>query len=70
MNTYVIRVNTINNLYADYIIEADTLVSARKKARKVFFRDFPNANEHIRLSLEKPTQKIIKEVMKIINGGK
>lgn len=69
-NTYIIRINTVDNLYADYMIEAENLFFAKMQARNAFFRDYPNANKNIRLSLEKPTNKIITEIMNIIKGAK
>jgi hypothetical protein len=66
----VIRVNTVGNLYADYIVEAENLISAKNKTRKAFFRDYPDANGNIKLSLEKPDTKIITEIINIIKEAK
>ena len=66
INCYIIRVNTINNLYTDYMVEAKNIFQAKHKARKAFFRDFPFADFRIKLSLEKPNNKIITEIMNII----
>lgn len=66
MNCYVIRVNTIDNLYTDYIVEAKNIFQAKNKTRKAFFRDFPFADFRIKLSLVEPNQKIITEIMNII----
>ena len=66
MNTYVIRVTTIDNLYADYMIEADNLFIAKMKARNSFLRDYPGANKNLKLSLDKPTSKQLTEVLKIL----
>lgn len=66
MNCYVIRVNTIDNLYTDYIVEAKNIFQAKNKIKKAFFRDFPFAEFRIKLSLVEPNQKIITEIMNII----
>ena len=66
INCYVIRVTTIDNLYIDYMVEAKNIRQANIKARKAFFRDYPNANFRIKLSLVEPNQKIITEIMNII----
>lgn len=65
MKTYVIRVNTINNLYADYIIEANNLFEANEKCKKAFFRDYEGADKNIKLSLV-PNTKNLKEIIDII----
>lgn len=36
MKVYTIRITTINGLYADYIIEANCLLIAKEKAKKLF----------------------------------
>lgn len=66
INCYVIRVSTIDNLYADYMVEAKNICQANTRARKAFFRDYPNADFRIKLSLVEPNQKIITEIMNII----
>ena len=66
MRTYTIRITTINDLYADYIIEAECLLIAKEKAKKAFFRDYPEADKNIKLSLSEPKPEIIKEIMNII----
>lgn len=66
MRVYTIRVTTIDNLYADYIIEAKDLKEAKSKAKKAFFRDYPNANMCIRLSLTEPKEEVITEIINII----
>ncbi len=66
INCYVIRVNTIDNLYIDYIVEAKNIIEARKRTKKAFFRDFPKADKHIKLSIEKPDSKIITEILNIM----
>lgn len=66
INCYVIRVNTIDNLYTDYMVEAKNICKANIKARKAFFRDFPNANFMIKTSVVEPNPKIITEIMNII----
>ena len=73
INCYIIRVNTINNLYTDYMVEAKNIFQAKNKTRKAFFRDYPNADFRIKLSLVEPNQKIITEIMNIIkeaNNGR
>ena len=66
INCYVIRVSTIDNLYADYMVEAKNICQANIKARKAFFRDFPNADFRIKLSLVEPSPKVITEIINII----
>lgn len=66
INCYVIRVNTIDNLYADYMVEAKNICQANIKARKAFFRDYPNADFRIKLSLVEPNPKVITEIINII----
>lgn len=68
MNTYTIRITTIDNLYADYIVEAENLFYAKIKTRNAFFRNYPNANIDIKLSLNKPTSDNIKEIVDIIRN--
>lgn len=70
MNTYVIRITTINNLFADYMIEANNIMQAKSKARKAFFRDYPDTDTNIKLSLEEPSPKVITEIMDIIRKNK
>lgn len=70
MNTYVIRITTIKNLFADYMIEANNIMQAKSKARKAFFRDYPDADTNIKLSLEEPSPKVITEIMDIIRKNK
>ena len=70
MNTYIqayiIRITTKDNLFADYIVSANDLFSAKSKAKKAFFRDYPDADKKIKLSLEKPDTKKITEILNII----
>lgn len=66
INCYVIKVNTIDNLYADYMVEAKNICQANIKARKAFFRDYPNADFRIKLSLVEPNPKVITEIINII----
>lgn len=66
MNCYVIRVNTIDNLYIDYMVEAKNIFQAKNKIKKAFFRDFPFAEFRIKLSLVEPNKKIITEIFEII----
>lgn len=68
MNAYTIRVSTIDNLYADYIVEADNLFFAKIRARNAFFRDYPDADTRIKLSLVEPSKKVITEVLNIIKN--
>ena len=70
MNTYVIRITTIDNLFTDYMVEANNIMQAKSKAKKAFFRDYPGANENIKLSLGEPSPKIITEIMDIIRKNK
>lgn len=69
MEVYIIRITTKENLYSDYIVEADNLFNAKTKAKKAFFRDYPDADTNIKLSLQKPDSKIIKEITDIIKGA-
>ena len=66
MNAYTIRVTTKDNLYTDYIVEAKDLKEAYEKTKKAFFRDYPNADENINLSLTEPDSKTITEIINII----
>lgn len=66
INCYVIRVNTIDNLYVDYMVEAKNICQANIKARKAFFRDFSNADFRIKTSVVEPNPKLITEIMNII----
>lgn len=68
LNAYTIRIITIDNLYADYIVEAENLFFAKMKARNAFFRDYPDADTKIKLSLTEPTKETLKEVIDIIGG--
>lgn len=70
MNTYVIRINTVDNLFTDYMVEAENLFFAKMKARKAFFRDYPDTDTNIKLSLEEPSPKVITEIMDIIRKNK
>ena len=70
MNVYTIRISTVDGLYTDYIVEAKDLKEANKKAKEAFFRDYPNANENIKLSIAEPNTKIITEIMNIIKEAK
>ena len=69
MKTYLIRINTIDNLFADYMVEAKSLFDAKEKAKSAFFRDYPGANKNIKLEIEKPTDKILTEIIDIIKGA-
>lgn len=69
MKTYLIRINTIDNLFADYMVEANNLFEASLKARTAFFRDYPRANKNIKLELENTTSKTLTEIMSIIKGA-
>ncbi|MGM9881486.1 MAG: hypothetical protein ACI31S_01430 [Bacilli bacterium] len=69
-NTYVIRITTIDNLYSDYMIEAENLFFAKMKARNTFFKTYPGVDINIKLSLEKPTTDNIREILNIIKEGK
>ena len=68
LKAYTIRITTIDNLYADYIVEAENLFFAKMKARNAFFRDYPDADTKIKLSLTEPTKETLKEVIDIIGG--
>lgn len=66
MSAYTIRINTIDNLYVDYIVEADNLFFAKIKARNAFFRDYPDADKRIKLSITEPSKKVITKIFDII----
>ena len=68
METYVIRITTKNNLYSDYMVEANTLLEARNKAKNAFFRDYPGADENIYFSLQNPTTHKIKEILMLFKN--
>jgi hypothetical protein len=63
---YSIRVSTVDNLYSDYIVEAENLFYAKILARNSFFRDYPEADENVKLSLSNPDEKNIHEIIDII----
>ena len=63
---YSIRVSTVDNLYADYIVEAENLFYAKILARNSFFRDYPETDENVKLSLSNPDEKNIHEIIDII----
>ena len=66
LNTYIIRITTTDNLYADYIVEAENLFFAKMRARSSFLRDYPEADTHIKLSLRNPDKIKITEIANII----
>lgn len=66
MNAYTIRITKADNSYADYIVEAENLFFAKIKARNAFFRDNPDADTNIKLSLTQPSKKVLKEIFDII----
>ena len=66
INCYVIRINTVDNLYTDYMVEAKNIREAKEKTKKAFFRDFPKADKRIKLSIEKPDSRTITEIINII----
>ena len=69
MKSYVIRINTIDNLYTDYVVEANNLFEANMAAKKAFFRDYEGADENIKVSLN-PAIKNIFEIINIIGKKK
>ena len=73
MKAYTIRVTTLDYLYVDYIVEAEDLKDANNKVKKAFFRDYPDADKHIKLSLVEPNEKIITGILELIkeaNNGR
>lgn len=64
--TYVIRITVEGGLYKDYIVEADNLFFAKMRARNAFFKEFPSAKTNIKMSLQNPDTKKIREVIEII----
>ena len=73
MKIYTIRVITIDNLYADYIVEASNLSEAKEKVKNIFFKDYQDAEKNIKLSLTEPNIKLVTEIMEIIkeaNNGR
>ena len=70
MNTYIIRITTIDNLFADYMIEAKNIMQAKSKAKNIFFKTYLDADANIKLSLEEPSPKVITEIMDIIRKNK
>lgn len=69
-DTYIIRITTADNLYADYMVDAENLFFAKMRARNAFLRDYPNADTHIKLSLQNPDEIKIKEITNIIREAK
>lgn len=66
MNTYTIRITRADNTYADYIVEAQNLFFAKIQVRNAYFRDNPDADKNIKLSLTEPSKKVITEIINII----
>lgn len=66
MKAYTIRITTADSLYTDYIVEARNLFQAEKKAKKAFFRDYPNADENIKTSVSSPSKEVLTEIFNII----
>lgn len=66
METYIIRVTTIDNLYTDYMVEADSLRLARDKAEKAYFRNYPDADNHLIFSLVNVDGGKIEEIMMML----
>ena len=69
MKSYVIRINTIDNLYTDYVVEANNLFEANMAAKEAFCRDYEGADENIKLSLNPAIQNIL-EIINIIGEDK
>ena len=66
MKIYAIRINTIDNLYEDYIIKAENSIIAKIKASKMFFTKFPGANKNINFSSKEPHFKDMISIFNII----
>lgn len=66
LKTYNIRITTIDNLYADYIVEATNLFFAKIRAREAFYRDYPSADSNMKFSLNNPNSENITEIMQVI----
>jgi len=66
MKAYTIRITTADNLYTDYIVEASNLFRAEKKAKKAFFRDYPDAETKIKTSIANPSKEVLIEIFNII----
>lgn len=66
MKAYTIRITTADNLYSDYIVEANNLLEAKMQAECAFFRDYPDANMNIKFSLTEPSSRTITEILNII----
>lgn len=66
MKAYTIRITTANSLYTDYIVEARNLVQAGRKAKKAFFRDYPDAETKIKTSIANPSKEVLTEIFNII----
>ena len=67
---YTIRVSTIDNLYADYIVEAENLFYAKIFARNSFFRDYPDADGNLKFSLVNLNDENVEEIIDIIKEAK
>lgn len=70
MKVYIIRINTIDNLFADYMIEAENLFFAKIKARKAFLKNYPGADKNIRLELKNISNEKLTEIINIIKEAK
>lgn len=66
LKTYTIRVTTVDNLYADYIVEATNLFFAKIQAREAFYRDYPDADSNMKFSLKNANTDNITEIMQIM----
>lgn len=68
--TYSIRVSTVDNLYADYIVEAENLFYAKMLARNSFFRDYPDADVNLKFSLVNLNDENVEEIINTIKEAK
>lgn len=69
MNTYIIRIHTIDGIYTDYMVEAEDVLQASNKAKKTYFKDYPGADERIYTQLvflPRNAKKNIQEIIKYL----
>ena len=70
MDRYIIRANTADYLYTDFIIDAENIKEAKEKAEEAFRENYPFAGKNVRFSLVNPDEKKIVKMMEIIKEEK
>lgn len=70
MDKYIIRANTSDYLYTDFIVYAENIIEAKEKAKKAFKKKYPFADNDVKFSLVNPSEKKILKIMEIIKEAK